>query len=83
MLLPVWAFSLTMSEDMDDCDICESLSARIFCAGPPLSFCVDLPSGLSCEKVQLELQASSEQVRCESQHLSSHLGLAFLIVPLA
>ena len=46
---------------MDDCDVSEPLSARIFCAGPPLSFCVDLPSGLSCEKVRLELQASSEQ----------------------
>ena len=61
MLLPVWAFSLRMSEGVDDCDVSEPWSARIFCAGPPLSFFVDLPSGLTCEKVSLELQASSEQ----------------------
>ena len=45
MLLPVSAFSLRMSEDIDGYDISEPLSARIFCAGPLLSFSVGLPSG--------------------------------------
>lgn len=45
--------------------------------------CMGLLSGPSSEKVQLEIQAPPEQVRCVSQQLISPLGLAFLVVPLA